>query len=67
MKQKGIIILLTLITLFSSCNSYQRVLKKGSFDDKFNAGMEYYNKKEYYKAGMIFEAISAQALGKPQM
>lgn len=67
MKQKGIIILITVIALLSSCNSYQKVLKKGSFEDKFNAGMQYYNKKDYYKAGMIFEAISAQALGKPQM
>jgi outer membrane protein assembly factor BamD len=67
MKLKGIIILLSIITLLSSCSSYQKVLKSGSFDDKFNAGMDYYKKKEYYKAGMIFEAISAQALGKPQM
>jgi len=67
MKLKGIIILLSTFALFSSCSSYQKVLKKGSFDDKFNAGMEYYNKKDYYKAGIVFEAISASALGKPQM
>ena len=67
MKLKEIIILLSVIALFSSCSSYQKVLKKGSFDDKFNAGMDYYNKKDYYKAGMIFEAISASCLGKPQM
>jgi outer membrane protein assembly factor BamD len=67
MKIKGFIILLSFIALISSCNSYQKVLKKGSFDDKFKAGMDYYNKKDYYKAGLIFEAISAAALGKPQM
>lgn len=29
--------------------------------------MDYYNKEDFYKAGMIFENISPSALGRPQM
>ncbi len=67
MKLNRFIILLGLIALFSSCSTYQKVLKKGTFDEKFTAAMAYYNTEDYYKAGELFENISPTALGRPQM
>ena len=56
-----ILILFTVIG--SACSTYQKTLKQGSFEDRYAMAMSYYEKKDYYKASMLFESISAMALG----
>jgi len=67
MKLTRYIILLGFVAFTASCSSYQKTLKRGSFDEKFAMAMEQYNNADYFKAGELFESISPVALGKPQM
>ena len=46
-----------MVMLFSSCSKFQRVLKKGSVDDKYNAAISYYERKDYYRAGLLLEEV----------
>lgn len=57
---------LALIFLFG-CSGYQKTLKSGSFEEVYAAALKYYEKKDYYKAGELFNSISTKALGRPEM
>lgn len=60
-------IILFLALVITGCSTYQKTLKQGSFEEKYGMAMSYYEKKDYYKSSMLFESISAMALGRPEM
>ena len=60
------IILVCILSLFG-CSAYHKSLKSKDFDEVYKAAMSYYEKKEYYKAGNLFNLISSKALGRPEM
>jgi outer membrane protein assembly factor BamD len=54
------IILLSGLLIFSSgCYEYQKVLKTGSNDDKYEAGVDLYEKGDYNKALQFFDILRA--------
>jgi len=49
--------LLILAFVIASCSGFQRLQKKGTYDEKYQAALKYYEKKDYYKAGILFEEL----------
>ncbi|MBX9851014.1 MAG: outer membrane protein assembly factor BamD [Cytophagaceae bacterium] len=47
-----------------SCSEFNKVQKKGTLDDKLNAAYKYYDKKDYYKATMLFDEVVPLVIGK---
>lgn len=52
-----IIASLLLLVFFSSC-SFQRLLKNGTIDEKFEKAMELYEKKDYTRTLQLFDQLS---------
>lgn len=63
---KKIISLLLVLTLFVSCNEYQKVLKNEDVAAKYNLGTKMYEGGKYSRAIRLFEQISTSYRGKPQ-
>lgn len=55
--KKLFIACLSMVVLFSSCSRFQRLLKKGSVEEKYNAAISYYEKKDFYRAGLLLEEL----------
>jgi outer membrane protein assembly factor BamD len=45
------------IVLLASCNSFTKLQKKGTDDQKYKAAVQYFKKGEWYKAGTLFEEL----------
>jgi outer membrane protein assembly factor BamD len=65
-KMKKIVCLLLFVILFSSCNEYQKALKKEDVAVKFEMGTKLYDAGSYTKAIRLFEQIAPAYRGKPQ-
>jgi outer membrane protein assembly factor BamD len=65
-KMKKIVSLLLVLVLFSSCNEYQKALKKEDVAVKFEVGTTLYETGKYSKAIRLFEQIAPSYRGKPQ-
>lgn len=63
---KKIISILFVLVLFSSCNEYQKALKKDDVAVKFEVGTKLYESGKYSKAIRLFEQIAPAYRGKPQ-
>jgi outer membrane protein assembly factor BamD len=63
---KKIISLLLLVTLFCSCNEYQKALKTEDVAVKFDMATKLYDGGKYSKAIRLFEQIAPAYRGKPQ-
>ena len=63
---KKIVSLLILIALFTSCNEYQKALKKDDVAVKFEMATKLYDAGKYSKAIRLFEQIAPAYRGKPQ-
>ncbi|HYG15016.1 MAG TPA: outer membrane protein assembly factor BamD [Bacteroidia bacterium] len=51
-------LLILLLALFvASCSKFNKVLKSGTVDEKYEAAMKYYNKKDFYRAGLLFDDL----------
>ncbi|MHB1277802.1 MAG: outer membrane protein assembly factor BamD [Bacteroidia bacterium] len=50
-------ILIVLLAGVSSCNSYSKLLKSPDMEKKYTAALDYYHKKDYYKAGQLFDEL----------
>lgn len=63
---KKIVLLLLVVTLFNSCNEYQKALKNEDVAVKFNMSTQLYDAGKYSKAIRLFEQIATSYRGKPQ-
>lgn len=63
--RKLLILLLTILTV--SCSQYQKVLNKGSVEDRYKMATELYEAKKYSKTIPLFEKITPSYRDKPQM
>ncbi len=50
---------------FSSCSSFTKLQKNGTYDEKYAGAMKYYEEEDYYKAGILFNDIRPYSSGKP--
>jgi outer membrane protein assembly factor BamD len=58
LKNKGILLILISFAL-SGCSGYNKILKNPDPEKRYNAGLEYYNKKKYSKSTPLFESLNA--------
>jgi outer membrane protein assembly factor BamD len=58
LKNKCILLILISFVL-SGCAGYNKILKNPNPEKRYNAGLEYYNKKKYAKSTPLFESLSA--------
>ncbi|MFN8414778.1 MAG: outer membrane protein assembly factor BamD [Cytophagaceae bacterium] len=56
--------ILSLVVLLSACNRFAKFQRNASPDEKLTKAIEYYNKKDYYKAGVLLEEIVPILKGK---
>lgn len=49
--------LLVLTMVFSACSGFNKLLKSNDMEKKYTAALAYYKKKDYYKAGMLFDEL----------
>lgn len=58
-KIKKLSILIGGILIIAGCsNKLTKLQKNGTVDDKYKAAIEYYESKDYYRAGVLFEEIA---------
>jgi outer membrane protein assembly factor BamD len=54
---KLILTAFTCTLLLGACSDYNKILKSDSVDKKLEAAYKYYDKKDYYRAGALFEQV----------
>ena len=61
--QKKILYILLLMTVFTSCGDYQRLLKSRDPEEKYQAALSYFDQKQYVKAQTLLDDVSAYYKG----
>ena len=56
-KFKNIILIISILSIITSCNKYDRLIKSADIDKKYEAAMKYYEKGNYVKAINLFEEL----------
>jgi outer membrane protein assembly factor BamD len=66
--QRGLAFLLLLIALavVSSCGKFRKIEKSADWRVKYEAGLNYYAKKDYYRASVLFEQVLPIVRGLPE-
>jgi outer membrane protein assembly factor BamD len=57
LKKSGLFLILILFMTLTSCSKFHRIQKHGTLDQKLEAGIAYYEKKDYYKSATLLEEI----------
>ena len=52
--------------VFAGCSDFQKILKSDNVDKKYEAALKYYDKKDYYKAGILLEELIPLLKGRPE-
>lgn len=52
--------------LLSACSDYNKILKSDNVDTKLSAAYKYYDKKDYYRAGTLFEQVIPLIRGREE-
>ncbi len=55
-----------LILVLASCSKFRSIQKSTDWRVKYEAGFDYYEKKDYYRAAVLFEEIQAIVRGLPE-
>ncbi|MDR3705998.1 MAG: outer membrane protein assembly factor BamD [Paludibacteraceae bacterium] len=63
MRKRNILYILLFLTVFSSCSSYEKLLKSNDNQLKFEEAKKYYAKKEYLKTITLLDAVSTYYKG----
>ncbi|MEZ0610600.1 outer membrane protein assembly factor BamD [Fibrella sp. WM1] len=50
----------------SACSDFSKIQKNGTDDDKYKAALKYYNKQDWYRAGVLFEEIIPKLRGSAE-
>jgi len=66
-KNKIYIFILLIAVGISSCSEYQKVLNKGGVEEQYQMATKMYEEQKYNKAIQLFEKITPNYRGKPQM
>jgi outer membrane protein assembly factor BamD len=59
-------VLLSLLVLASACGRFRRIQKSEDWRVKYDAGLNYYDKKDYYHTAILFEEILPVVRGLPE-
>ncbi|MFT5913762.1 MAG: outer membrane protein assembly factor BamD [Flammeovirgaceae bacterium] len=52
--------------LSGGCSNLQQTLKQTDVNDRYNSAVAFYEEEEYAKAGIVFEDLIPDIIGKPQ-
>ncbi|MBC6988336.1 MULTISPECIES: outer membrane protein assembly factor BamD [Hymenobacter] len=52
--------------LLGSCTGYQKLLKSGDVNKKYEAAIQYYDKGDFFKAGTLLEDLIPLLKGRPE-
>ena len=50
----------------TGCSDFQKILKSDNIDKKYEAALRYYDKKDYYKAGLLLEELIPLMRGRTE-
>ena len=56
-----------LVLGLSACTDFNKVMKLTSADDKYKAALKYYQKGDWYRAGVLFEEVIPRLKGGSEM
>jgi outer membrane protein assembly factor BamD len=62
----SILVLAFLILLAASCSRFRRIEKSDDWKVKYQAGLKYYENKDYYRTAILFEQILPIVRGLPE-
>lgn len=65
-KVSGIVSFILVLLISFSCGNFRKVEKSQDWRVKYEAGLNYYNKKDYYRASVLFEQILPIVRGLPE-
>lgn len=54
---KRILSFFLVLLVFASCSKFNRIQKRGTTEQKYQAAVAYFEKKDYYRASVLFEDI----------
>jgi outer membrane protein assembly factor BamD len=63
-KPKIFIFFFACMVLFSACSDYNKILKSDNVDAKYEAALKYFDKKDYYRAGVLLEEVRPLLAGR---
>ncbi|MGV3589834.1 MAG: outer membrane protein assembly factor BamD [Adhaeribacter sp.] len=61
---KSILLFFAGIMLLSACGDYNKILKSNNVDQKYEAALKYFEKKDYYRAGVLLEEVRPLLAGR---
>jgi len=59
-------LLVLMLAVGASCGKFRKIEKSQDWRVKYEAGLNYYNKKDYYRASVLFEQIIPIVRGLPE-
>lgn len=62
----GIVSFILVLLISFSCSKFRKIEKSQDWRVKYEAGLNYYNKKDYYRASVLFEQILPIVRGLPE-
>ncbi len=65
-KGSALLLFSALILLASSCGNFRKIEKSSDWRVKYEAGLNYYNKQDYYRASVLFEQVLPIVRGLPE-
>jgi len=63
---KKILILFLGVLLLDSCSNLTKVLRNPDIDFKYKAAVDYYDNEDYYRAGLVFEDLLPNMIGRKE-
>jgi outer membrane protein assembly factor BamD len=61
-----LITLIALVVVASSCSRFRKIQKSDDWRVRYEAGLDYFAKKDYYRASMLFEDVLPIVRGLPE-
>jgi len=52
--------------ILASCNGFRKIQKSDDWKVKYEAGLKYFQKRDYYRSSLLFEDISPTVRGLPE-
>lgn len=65
-RTNGILIIILISIVLTSCSGYNKLLKSKDFEKKYDAALSYYEKKDYFKAQQLFDELLVIYRGTPK-
>lgn len=65
-KVSGLVSFILILLISVSCSKFRKIEKSQDWRVKYEAGLNYYNKKDYYRASVLFDQVLPIVRGLPE-